>query len=199
MRCRPLLPMICPSVRRSCGSTRLHCGKMAERIKMLFGVKSPGGPRNIVLDVGPDPPQRGERDSLQPSPLFTPISINPITTKNKDGISSRNGLRSGLSCKINLLQNRAMLNLWIIIDSLWNKNETSRLTPYTSDILQLSIIRLHQMQTIVTDLHGVCLSVRQSVCLSHSSTWRPAGVILGQPSPNHFGLLSFLLLLCLKM
>jgi len=31
---------------------------MAEQIKILFGVKTPGGPWNIVLDVVPDPPQR---------------------------------------------------------------------------------------------------------------------------------------------
>jgi len=28
---------------------------MAEQIKMLFDVNTPGGPWNIVLDVGPDP------------------------------------------------------------------------------------------------------------------------------------------------
>jgi len=31
---------------------------MAEQIKMLFGVNTPGNPRNIVLKVVPDPPQR---------------------------------------------------------------------------------------------------------------------------------------------
>jgi len=35
----------------SCGSYRLHCAKMAEQIKMLFGVNTPAGPRNIVLKV----------------------------------------------------------------------------------------------------------------------------------------------------
>jgi len=35
------------------GSSRLLCAKMAEH--MLFGVNTPGGPWNIVLDVGPDP------------------------------------------------------------------------------------------------------------------------------------------------
>jgi len=51
--------------------TRLNSAllyKMAEQIKMLFGVNTPGGPRNIVLDGGPDPPQRG--DSMQPSPNY---------------------------------------------------------------------------------------------------------------------------------
>jgi len=33
---------------------------MAEWIKMLFGVNTPGGPRNIVLDGGADP-STGER------------------------------------------------------------------------------------------------------------------------------------------
>jgi len=31
---------------------------MAEQVKMLFRVNTPGGPWNIVLKVGPDPPQR---------------------------------------------------------------------------------------------------------------------------------------------
>jgi len=30
----------------------------AEWIKVPFGVNTPGGPWNIVLDGGPDPPQR---------------------------------------------------------------------------------------------------------------------------------------------
>jgi len=68
MRCRLLLPMfgvsVCQSVRQSVclsrGSSRLHCAKMAEQIKMLFRVNTPGGPWNIVLDVSPDPPKRGE-------------------------------------------------------------------------------------------------------------------------------------------
>jgi len=37
---------------------------MAEQIKMLFGVNTPGSPRNIVLDGDPDPPQTGGRDLL---------------------------------------------------------------------------------------------------------------------------------------
>jgi len=41
----------------SCGSTRHHCAKMAEQIKMLFGVNTLVGPRNIVLDRNPDPSQ----------------------------------------------------------------------------------------------------------------------------------------------
>jgi len=51
-----------PSVCLSGGSTRLHCAKMAERIKMLFVTNTRGGPRNIVLDESPDPPtERGRR------------------------------------------------------------------------------------------------------------------------------------------
>jgi len=34
---------------------------MAEKIKMLFGVNTPRGPWNIVLDVGPDSPTESER------------------------------------------------------------------------------------------------------------------------------------------
>jgi len=46
---------VCPPVCQSCGSTRLHCAKKAEQIKMLFGVNTPGGPWDIVLHGGPDP------------------------------------------------------------------------------------------------------------------------------------------------
>jgi len=38
---------------------------MAEQIKMLFGVNTFGGSWNIVLDVGPDPPQSGERPTFK--------------------------------------------------------------------------------------------------------------------------------------
>jgi len=48
------------SVCLSRGSSRLHCAKMGEQIKMLFGMNTPGGRWNIVLDVDPDPLQRGE-------------------------------------------------------------------------------------------------------------------------------------------
>jgi len=51
MRCRLLLPMIAMSVRKSVclsrGSTCFHCAKTAERIKMLFGVNTPG-PRRAL-------------------------------------------------------------------------------------------------------------------------------------------------------
>jgi len=40
------------------GSTRLHCAKTVEQIKILFGVNILKGPRNIMLDGGPDPPHR---------------------------------------------------------------------------------------------------------------------------------------------
>jgi len=60
-RCGVLLPMFTMSVCLSYGSTRLHCAKTAEQIKILFGVNTLGGPRNIVLDRPPDPPTaRGE-------------------------------------------------------------------------------------------------------------------------------------------
>jgi len=41
---------------------RLHsalCAKTAEQIEVLFAVKTPGEPRNTVLDGGPDPQRRG--------------------------------------------------------------------------------------------------------------------------------------------
>jgi len=40
-------PSVCPS-RRSRGPTRLHSAKTAEWIKMLIGVNTLGGPRNIL-------------------------------------------------------------------------------------------------------------------------------------------------------
>jgi len=46
---------VCLFVRLFVGSSRLYCTKMAKQIQMLFGMNTPGGPRNIVLDVGPDP------------------------------------------------------------------------------------------------------------------------------------------------
>jgi len=51
-------PGVCKSVNMS-GSlyvTRLLCAKTAERIKILFGVKTLGVLRNIVLDGGLDCP-----------------------------------------------------------------------------------------------------------------------------------------------
>jgi len=41
----------------TCVSTRLHCARMAEWIKILCGVNTAGGQRNIVLDESPDPQQ----------------------------------------------------------------------------------------------------------------------------------------------
>jgi len=38
------------------GSSQLHLAKMAEQIKMLFGVNTLGGTWNIVLDMGRRPP-----------------------------------------------------------------------------------------------------------------------------------------------
>jgi len=43
---------------------------MAEQIKVLFGMNTFGGPRNIVFDWGPDPLQQGEVDSMQPLPNY---------------------------------------------------------------------------------------------------------------------------------
>jgi len=44
--------------------TRLHCANINEQIKMLFGVNTPGGPRNIVRRRTWSPPQRGEGGPL---------------------------------------------------------------------------------------------------------------------------------------
>jgi len=40
-----------------------QCKQMAERIEMLFGVNTPWGPWNIVLDGGPDTHTAMERGS----------------------------------------------------------------------------------------------------------------------------------------
>jgi len=45
---------ICLSVCLLCGSSRLHCAKTAEQIKMLFGVNTHRGTWNIVLDGNPE-------------------------------------------------------------------------------------------------------------------------------------------------
>jgi len=56
---------VCPSVCLSRGSTRLHCAKTAERMKMLFAVNSFEGPRNIVLDGVLILPRRGKRKHIR--------------------------------------------------------------------------------------------------------------------------------------
>jgi len=43
---------VCTSVCLSRDSTQLRCAKAAEQIKMLFGVNTLGGPRDIVLVRG---------------------------------------------------------------------------------------------------------------------------------------------------
>jgi len=54
------------------GSTRLQCAKMAAPIKMPFGVNTPGGLRNIVLDGGPDlPTERGKLGNILWTPLIS--------------------------------------------------------------------------------------------------------------------------------
>jgi len=67
MRCSLLLPMCAVSVRQSVclsrGSTRLHCAKKVERIKMLSEVNILGGLLDIVLYGNPHPPQRAEGKS----------------------------------------------------------------------------------------------------------------------------------------
>jgi len=49
--------------------TRLWCAETAERIEILFGVKTPGSPGNSLLDGGPDPPRRGEEKVHLMQPL----------------------------------------------------------------------------------------------------------------------------------
>jgi len=63
VRRRLLLPMLL-SVCLSRGFTQLRFAKTAERIEILFGVKTFGGSRNIVLDGGLDPSQLGEEKRI---------------------------------------------------------------------------------------------------------------------------------------
>jgi len=53
---------VCMSVCLSCGPTWHHCAKTAEQIKILFGVNTPEGPRNILLDGVLIPHIEGEGD-----------------------------------------------------------------------------------------------------------------------------------------
>jgi len=48
---------------------------------LLFEVNNLGGPRNIVLDRGPDPPQRGQGDSMQLSPNYFGLLLRTATMK----------------------------------------------------------------------------------------------------------------------
>jgi len=57
-------PNICQSV------TRTGCAKMAERIDVLFGVETPGDPRNTVLDGGHHPSLRVRGCSMRPLPNY---------------------------------------------------------------------------------------------------------------------------------
>jgi len=60
MKYSPFLLIFAASVSLSRDSSRLRCAKMAEQIKVLFVVNTPGDPWNIVLKVGHDPPtERG--------------------------------------------------------------------------------------------------------------------------------------------
>jgi len=65
---------VCPSVCLSRSSTRLHCAKTVERIKMLFGVNIPGGPWSIVLEGVLFPHSKGDLGTIfQIDPLHTSI------------------------------------------------------------------------------------------------------------------------------
>jgi len=67
---------ISPSVCLSRSLTRLYYAKTAKQIKILFEMNTLGGPKNIVLHAGPDPHNKGEEDSIQPSPNYFGILSN---------------------------------------------------------------------------------------------------------------------------
>jgi len=76
MRCRLLLPIIAVSVSLYVTQPNsAYCAKTAKWINILFGMNTPGSWRNIVLDVGPDPPQRGGGMG-KISPILDPIHIS---------------------------------------------------------------------------------------------------------------------------
>jgi len=52
--------------------TRLWYANVAERTSVLFGMETLGGPKNIVLDSGHNPPRRREEKvhSMQPLPNY---------------------------------------------------------------------------------------------------------------------------------
>jgi len=50
------------------GSSRLHCAKTAEQIKMRFGLYTPGAQWNVVLDGGANTPERGRGKRTQNGP-----------------------------------------------------------------------------------------------------------------------------------
>jgi len=56
LRCLSVSPSV---VSLSCGSTRLHCAKTAERIRIVFGVNTLESPWNVLLHGSPDSQQRG--------------------------------------------------------------------------------------------------------------------------------------------
>jgi len=81
------------SLSLSRNSSRLHCKKVAEQIKMLFGVNTPDGPWNIVLDMGPDPPLRAEGGS-------TFKFWDPLIS----GMAEAKGLNFGVCIEVGLSQ-----------------------------------------------------------------------------------------------
>jgi len=71
----------CLSVSLSRSSSQLNCAKMAEQNKILFGMNIPGGPWNMVLDRGPDPPtDRGRGRTFKFwDPLISPQRLKKQT------------------------------------------------------------------------------------------------------------------------
>jgi len=68
--------------------TRLRCAKAAERIDVLFGVDTPGGSRNILLDRRPD----SATDSMWPSPnYFGHLLLLPAVVYTASSQSPRTG------------------------------------------------------------------------------------------------------------
>jgi len=70
--------MIAVSVRQSVYTTRLHCAKTAEQIGILFRVNTLGGPRNIMLNWAPDPPQRRGGELRKILPTVDPLHISRL-------------------------------------------------------------------------------------------------------------------------
>jgi len=65
----------------------LPCAKTAERIEVLFAVKTLGGPRNVGLDGGPDPNSEGGRGSTFNAAfakLLWPLVTNSAIKKSNE-------------------------------------------------------------------------------------------------------------------
>jgi len=85
---------VCLSICLWCGSTRLYCAKMAEKMEILFAMNT-SGLRNIVLDGSTNPPQWNGGELEKILPVVEPLDISGMAeTSNFIGM-----LRDGVATK----------------------------------------------------------------------------------------------------